>query len=262
MNVDLEGRRALVGGGSRGIGRACAHELAVLGAEVIVLSRTREDLEAVSNTLPTPGAQRHSYLVADFDKPEAACGDVQELISRTGPLHILVNNSGGPPGGPITDAGIDEFAQALRSHLFTNHLLTQAVLPGMRASAYGRIINIVSVSVRQPLPGLGVSNTTRGAVASWAKTLSGEVAAHGITVNNILPGATGTDRLYSLIETRAKKAGTAVEEEQAEWLSAIPTGRFADPSEIACAVAFLASPAASYITGVSLPVDGGFIDAL
>jgi 3-oxoacyl-[acyl-carrier protein] reductase len=177
-------------------------------------------------------------------------------------VHILVNNAGGPPGGPITEAKPDDFLAALRSHLLTSHLLVQAVLPGMRAAGYGRIVNIISTSVKQPIKGLGVSNTTRGAMASWAKTLAGEVARDGITVNNVLPGSTRTARLTGLIDARARTSGRPAAAIEQEMLDEIPMGRFAEPAEVAAAVAFFASPAAGYITGVSLAVDGGRTTAL
>ncbi len=262
MNINLEGRTALVGGGSQGIGRACAVELASLGAHVILLARSEDLLRKALESLPNNGHQSHHFLSVDFGDPESAANRVGDLLKETGPVHVLVNNSGGPPGGTLLEATTDQFERALRSHLFAGHLLAQSVIPGMRSAGYGRIVNIISVSVRQPIPGLGVSNTTRGAMASWAKTLSAEVAADGITVNNVLPGATRTDRLFELIRARAAAAGVSAEDEERSWRDPIPMKRFGEPSEIAAAVGFLASPAASFITGVSLPVDGGFIDAI
>jgi 3-oxoacyl-[acyl-carrier protein] reductase len=195
-------------------------------------------------------------------EPDEVRAVVQDALPRLGPFHILVNNTGGPPGGMIADAMPEEFEGALSSHLLCSHILAQLLLPGMKDVGYGRIINIVSTSVRQPIPLLGVSNTTRAAVAAWAKTLSREVASFGITVNCVLPGATRTGRLESLMKTRAEAAGTTAQEEEQAWLNQIPAGRFGRPEELGQAVAFLASPAASYITGVSLPVDGGRIDCL
>ena len=168
-----------------------------------------------------------------------------------------MNNTGGPSGGPIINASSEEFNRAFSNHLICNQILAQAVLEGMKISKYGRIINIISTSVKQPLKGLGVSNTIRAAVANWAKTWSNEVAIFGITVNNVLPGATNTDRLHLLMETKAKKTGVSIEQVEKEMIHEIPMKRFAAPEEIACAVAFLASPAAAYITGINIPVDGG-----
>ncbi|MDX1488930.1 MAG: SDR family oxidoreductase [Acidiferrobacterales bacterium] len=260
----LTGKRAIVCGSTRGIGRACAFELAKVGAQVTLLARdaqallrTRDDLSKAS--WPTP---EHDCLVADFTDPHQVSRLAREYLERSGPAHILINNTGGPPSGSILEAHPDAFLAAFGNHLLCNHLLAQAVIPGMKQAGYGRIINIVSTSVKQPIAGLGVSNTVRGAVASWAKTLAGEVARHGITVNNVLPGATRTDRLLAIIEHRAKSLGVTVHEVEHTMKSEIPARRFAEPEEIAAAVGFLASPAASYITGVSLAVDGGRTNCL
>lgn len=261
MNLDLTGRNALVGGSSKGIGRAVAEELAALGATVTLVARSAETLAEVAQQLDRSHGQHHDFLVADFSDSRDLKRKVELLVAQK-PIHILVNNTGGPPGGPIVEARPEEFERAFHNHLICNHLLAQTVLSGMKAAGYGRIVNIISTSVKEPIPGLGVSNTTRGAVASWAKTLAGEVAPFGITVNNVLPGATKTERLFSIIEARAAKSGKGVEAETEAWMSSIPMRRFAEPAEIAAAVAFLASPAASYITGVSLAVDGGRTRAL
>jgi 3-oxoacyl-[acyl-carrier protein] reductase len=261
--MTLTGKCALVCGSTQGIGFACATALADAGASVVLVARNRERLAAAAAALPLRSAdQRHATITADFSDPGAARHAVEQWMAAGNSIHVLVNNSGGPPGGPITDATPEQFLAALGSHLLANHLLAQAVIPGMRAAGYGRIVNIVSTSVKQPIPGLGVSNTTRGAVASWAKTLAGEVARDGITVNNVLPGATRTARLTSIVETRARAAGRPAADIEHEMLSEIPAGRFAEPAEIAAAVAFLAGPAAGYITGVSLAVDGGRTTAL
>lgn len=262
MQLDLSGRHALVCGASQGIGRACAVELALLGASVTALARRGEVLASLVDSLPcTHDAQRHGFVVADAGDTQALRAQVEALVA-TAPVQILVNNSGGPPPGNIVDATAPEFLDALRKHLLANHALVQAVLPGMREAGWGRIINIISTSVKEPIPGIGVSNTTRGAVASWAKTLAGELARFGITVNNVLPGSTHTPRIEQIVATRAQKSGRGEQEVQREMTAEIPMGRFADPSETAAAVAFLASPAAGYITGVSLPVDGGRMHSL
>jgi 3-oxoacyl-[acyl-carrier protein] reductase len=261
--MQLAEKRALVCGSTQGIGLAAAHGLAEAGASILLAARDPARLESVRAGLPAPAAnQRHDAIAADFSDPEGVRASVDEWIARQGPIHILVNNTGGPPGGPITNAKPDDFLAAYRSHLIANHLLAQAVLPGMQAAGYGRIVNIVSTSVKQPIKGLGVSNTTRGAVASWAKTLAGEVAKYGITVNNVLPGSTRTGRLDAIIEARVRATGTTREAIEALMMEEIPMGRFGTPEEIAAAVVFLASPAASYITGVSLAVDGGRTTAL
>lgn len=257
----LSGKRALVCGSTRGIGRACAFELARLGAQVTLLARDEEALRKVRDELPatdtSPTAPRHDYLRADFADPSSVRSAVAGHLQRTGPIQILLNNTGGPPAGPVFGADPDAFHAAFSSHLICNQLLSQALVPGMKESGYGRIINIISTSVKQPLKDLGVSNTIRAAVANWAKTLAGELAPFGITVNNVLPGSTMTGRLQSIIQARARAAGVPVEEIEREMKREIPSGRFGTPEEIAAGVGFLATPAASYITGINLPVDGG-----
>jgi 3-oxoacyl-[acyl-carrier protein] reductase len=257
MQLDLTGRHALVCGASQGIGRACAIELALLGADVTVLARRAEVLAELANELPrNPAAQRHGFLVADVADTEALRRQAGELAA-THPVHILVNNSGGPPPGDIADAEPSAFLDAYRRHLLASHTLVQAVLPGMRAAGWGRIVNVISTSVKEPIAGIGVSNATRGAVANWAKTLAGEVAVDGITVNNVLPGATDTPRIAQIVAAKAQATGRSVHDVRQAMAAASPLARFADPAETAAAVAFLASPAASYITGINLPVDGG-----
>jgi 3-oxoacyl-[acyl-carrier protein] reductase len=257
MEMNLKNRTALVCGSTQGIGKAAATELALLGANVILLARNEDKLKATLSELPKADGQTHKYLVADYSEPQQLKTKVESLVRTGNPIHILVNNTGGPPGGLITNAKTDEFVSAFNHHLVCNHLLVQAVIDGMKKEKYGRIINVISTSVKQPLKGLGVSNTVRAAVANWAKTLAGEVARYNITVNNVLPGATNTQRLQSIIENKSKNSGESENEIIQEMESEIPMGRFAEPSEIANAIAFLASPAASYITGINVPVDGG-----
>lgn len=256
MNLSLRNKNALVGGASAGIGRAVAIELAALGANVTLVARTESTLQAALSELDTAQGQQHGYLVADFDDSQILLTQVTELLLRH-PIHILVNNTGGPPGGPIVGAKPEDFLRAYHNHLICNQLLAQAVLPGMQAAGYGRIINIISTSVKEPLENLGVSNTTRWAVASWAKTWAGEVGVHGITVNNVLPGFTSTGRLTEIVEKRAAAAGVPVDAMETQFKKQVPMRRFAEPAEVAAAVAFLATPAAGYINGVNLPVDGG-----
>ena len=257
MNLDLRGKKALVCGSTQGIGKAAALELALLGATVTLLARNEADLKKTCGELSAVFHQKHDYLVADFSQPQLLKDALDRDLRSTGTVHILVNNTGGPPGGPITEAKPDEFTQAFSNHLVCNHLLAQAVLPGMKDAGYGRIINVISTSVKQPLKGLGVSNTVRAAVANWSKTLAGEVAKYGITVNNVLPGATNTQRLRSLIEAKAQKTHQRPDDIKAEMIHEVPMARFAEAAEIANAIAFLASPAAAYITGINVPVDGG-----
>ncbi|MCB0705638.1 MAG: SDR family oxidoreductase [Saprospiraceae bacterium] len=256
MNMDLRGKNALVCGSSRGIGKAAAIEIARLGANVTLVARHITRLTAAREALDRSLGQKHDFLQADFSDPADLRKKVRGLSSSK-PIHILVNNTGGPPAGPILSATTDEFELAFKSHLICNHLLVHAFLDGMKKENYGRIINIISTSVKQPLEGLGVSNTVRGAVANWSKTLAGEVGPFGITVNNVLPGATATDRLQEIISNKARKSGKSEEAVAEAMVSSIPLGRFAKPEEIGAVIAFLASPAAAYVSGVNIPVDGG-----
>ena len=253
----LTGKRALVCGSSQGMGRACAVELARLGVEVTLVARTEATLREALSALSTDAGQKHALIVADFADSAGLQAKVADHVEHTGSIQILVNNTGGPPHGAIVDATPDQFLQAISNHIVCNHLLVQTLLPGMKSSGYGRIVNIISTSVIQPIKGLGVSNTTRGAVANWGRTLAGELAPLGITVNNVLPGFTATGRLQTLFQAKAEKAGTTVEQVERSIVESIPMKRLADPAEIASVVAFLVSPAASYLTGVNLPVDGG-----
>jgi 3-oxoacyl-[acyl-carrier protein] reductase len=257
MNLDLTGRRALVCGSSQGIGLAAAVELAQLGATVTLFARNAERLETARNSLPTPSGQKHETLVADFGDLDQLSRAVSEAISSGGSFQILVNNTGGPPPGPALDADVGQFLDAFRQHLLVNQTLVQLLCPGMKESQYGRIINVISTSVKQPIVGLGVSNTVRGAVANWSKTLATELAPFGITVNNVLPGATKTARLDSIVSDSAVKRGSTNEDVANVMMRSIPAARFGEPEEIGAAIAFLASPAAGYITGINLPVDGG-----
>lgn len=257
MDLNLKNKTAIVCGSTQGIGKAAAIELALLGANVVLIARNEDKLKQTLSELDISHGQKHKFLCADFAKPELLREKINTFIKANGIAHILVNNTGGPPGGLITNAKSDEFLSAFNNHLICNHILMQAVIEGMKSARYGRIINVISTSVKQPLKGLGVSNTIRAAVANWAKTLSNEVAGYGITVNNVLPGATNTQRLRSLIEAKSEKTGETVSEIINEMESEIPAGRFAEAHEIAAAIAFLASPAAAYITGINLPVDGG-----
>ncbi len=248
MDLNLKGRTAVVCGSTQGIGHAVAIELASLGANVVLFARNAERLAEVVTELDRSQDQRHAFLAADFMEPAQVKMAIEPWIQAGGRAQILVNNTGGPPAGPIVDARPQDFLEAFQAHLINNHILAQALLPGMKDAGFGRIVNIISTSVKQPIPGLGVSNTTRGAVASWSKTLATEVAPFGITVNNVLPGMTRTGRLESIIQSRAEKSGRSAEEID---------GRFAEPHEIAAAAAFLCTPAAAYINGTNITVDGG-----
>ena len=257
MHLSLNNKLALVCGSTQGLGKASAIELAKLGATVILMARNEQSLQNTIHELDASAEQKHSYIVADFTDVNQVAERVAAFVKKSPPIHILVNNTGGPKGGPIVEADLKEFVSAFSNHILCNHVLAQALIPGMKEERFGRIINIISTSVKQPIAGLGVSNTIRGAVASWAKTLAGELGPFGITVNNVLPGMTKTGRLDSLIASKAEKSGKSVEQITREMISEIPVGRFAMPEEFAAAVAFLASPAACYISGINLPVDGG-----
>ncbi len=255
--IDLKGKRALVCGSSHGIGLACAKELAAHGAAVTLLAREEKALGEAVASLAISSGQTHSVIVADSAHPDQLESSVRAHIDANGSFQILVNNTGGPPSGPILDADPDAFATAISNHVICNHRLAKTLLPGMKEVGYGRIINIISTSVILPIAGLGVSNTTRGAVANWGRTWAAELAPLGITVNNVLPGYTDTERLNSLFQKKAKRSGSTPDRVKADTIAAIPMRRLADPAEIGAVVAFLASPAASYLTGVNLPIDGG-----
>lgn len=256
MQLSLIGKHALVGGSTQGIGLAIAQELALLGATCTLISRNEASLQKAVTTLNADQNQQHDYLVADYSN-YAQVKDVVAAYAAEHNIHILINNSGGPAAGPITEATPEAFLSAFQQHLICNQLITQLVIPGMKADNYGRVVNIISTSVKIPLKGLGVSNTIRGAVASWAKTMSNELAVYGITVNNILPGATATARLENIVNNKSSKTGAEKAEVEQEMMEEIPMKRFGKPEEIASVAAFLTTPAAAYLTGVSIPVDGG-----
>jgi 3-oxoacyl-[acyl-carrier protein] reductase len=256
MNLSLEGKHAIICGSTQGIGFAIAEELALLGASCTLIARNEEALETAVHTLDIALRQQHNYLIADFTKP-AELKEIIEKHVKDHSVHILINNTGGPAAGPVIEATEEAFLNTFNQHLICNHILTKAVVPSMKKEGYGRIINIISTSVKIPLKNLGVSNTIRGAVASWAKSMANELGQFNITVNNVLPGFTATQRLSSLIENIAKRGNTVVDIVEENMREEVPMKRFADASEIAAVAAFLASPAASYVNGTSIPVDGG-----
>ena len=251
MNLNLNNKNALVCGSTQGIGKATAIALAEEGVNITLLARNEDKLKAVLADLPQQ--RNHNYLVADFSNPE----ELKALLSENNNYHILVNNTGGPRAGTILNAEIEEFEIAFTQHLKCNHILAKSLIPFMKNEGYGRIINIISTSVKQPIEGLGVSNTIRGAVANWSKTLATEVGPFGITVNNVLPGATATERLSEILHNVAKKINGTYEQAEAMMKNVTPAKRFAEPREIADAITFLASERAGYINGINVPVDGG-----
>ena len=259
MNLDLKGRNAIVCGSTQGIGEATAVELAKLGANITLIARNENKLSKMLDKLDKSMRQKHSFACVDFSYPDKLKLAVASLEDN---YHILVNNTGGPAGGPIVDADINAFEDAFKMHLINNQILVQKVVDGMKQACFGRIINIISTSVKAPIPGLGVSNTIRAAVANWAKTLSVELGSHGITVNNVLPGFTNTNRLKSIICNRAQKQRKSEEEVADIMRASVPANRFGEANEVANAIAFLCTPAASYINGINIPVDGGRTQSL
>lgn len=262
MNLDLTNKTALVCGASQGLGAAVAHELAMLGAHVWLLARNEENLKTVKQSLDISLGQIHGYFVADAGEPEKIKELVSDFLHKGKTIDILVNNTGGPATGSLLNTSVTDMQKGVTAHLLTAHTLAQLVVPGMKAAGFGRIINILSTAVKQPINGLGISNSVRAAVANWAKTLANEIGQFGITVNNVLPGYTKTDRLDYLFEKQAADAGISVEKIREKTMALIPASRLGEPEEFAAAVAFLCAPAAAYINGINLPVDGGRLGTL
>jgi 3-oxoacyl-[acyl-carrier protein] reductase len=255
LNTNLSGKTALVCGASAGIGQASARMLASLGARIVGIARNEDALQKAMSLLPGSG---HTSIALDLnDRATVKEKVVKAVANAGGAIEILINNSAGPKGGPLLDATVEEFTNTISQQLLASHTLAQLLVPGMKDRGYGRVINVISTSVRAPIPNLGVSNTARGAVASWAKTLSLEVAEFGITVNSVLPGYTKTARLDGLLKAGAERTGRSEKSIADEWVSTVPAKRFGEPDELGAVIAFLASPAAAYINGVSIPVDGG-----
>lgn len=261
MNLNLSNKNALVGGSTAGIGKAIAIQLAKQGATVTLIARDKQKLKDTLVELPADENQNHDFLVVDFTQPEILKEKITKAVENK-TFHILINNTGGPKGGPILDASVEEFEKAFSMHIICNQILAQAVVPGMREAKYGRIINIISTSVKQPIDNLGVSNTIRGAVANWSKTMANELGPFGITVNNILPGFTETGRLDDVVTNRSKKNNVSEDDARESMKKSVPAKRFGQPEELANAAGFLASEAAAYINGINVPVDGGRTSSL
>jgi 3-oxoacyl-[acyl-carrier protein] reductase len=255
VHINLLGKTALVCGSSQGIGKAIAIELSKAGANIILLARNAERLQETISDLYRSEGQEHQFLIADFSSTSSVA-EICKTLSAL-PIDILINNTGGPAAGKAIDAKPEEFIAAFNAHLINNQQLVQAVSGGMLERNFGRIINIISTSVKVPLANLGVSNTIRGAVGNWSKTIATELAPFGITVNNILPGATETERLNTIINNKSGKLNVERDEIENEMLAEIPMKRFGKPEEPAYAACFLCSEFAAYITGTNIVVDGG-----
>ncbi|MBC8371896.1 MAG: SDR family oxidoreductase [Planctomycetes bacterium] len=261
LSNSLDQRNAVICGASTGIGREIALAMAAQGANVFLIARSHEKLEALSKDCIALSKGTAHFATCDLEDTDAVHQVVAQILSELPEVHILVNNSGGPPGGPLLEASIDDFLKPMRRHLFAAHEIVKALSPSMAKARYGRIINVISTSVKEPIAGLGVSNTVRGAVASWSKTLSKELPAD-ITINNLLPGFTATDRLDSLKTTVAQRRGISADDVAEQWLATIPAQRLGDPRELAALAAFLASPAGGYVRGQSIAVDGGRLNSI
>jgi 3-oxoacyl-[acyl-carrier protein] reductase len=257
MNLDLTNKTALVCGASQGLGLACATELALMGATIIAASRSENKLRSAIQNLDTSKGQQHDFLVMDLSDPASVKQIVTAFLTKGNFIQILVNNAGGPPSAPMIDTDAVEIEKAFRTHVISSHILAQLLVPGMKAAGFGRIVNITSASVKQPINNLGISNLVRAAVANWAKTLANEISGFGITVNNVLPGYTNTDRLDYLFSIQATAQGVNKEDVFKRMAASIPAGRLGEPAEFGATVAFLCSPAAAYINGINLLVDGG-----
>lgn len=253
MNLDLNNKHALVCGASLGIGEAISYSLANEGVKLTLLARSKDKLQIVKSNLK---GNDHQILCLDINDHKKLKEEIIKIQS-VHPIDILINNTSGPKAGAILDASTEELISSFNQHIISAKTLNDLVIPHMKNIGFGRIINIISTSVKCPIPNLGVSNTIRAAMASYSKTLSNEVAPFGITINNILPGYTKTERLKSLIKYKAEMKKISYEEEEQNWINEVPAKRFATPNELADFCTFLSSPLASYITGTSIAIDGG-----
>ena len=258
MNLSLEKKRAIVCGSTDGIGKEIAIKLSRQNANVTLIARNEKKLNNVLSLLDKSKKQKHDFIVADFNHPDLLEKKINDYINNGNKSEILINNTGGPPPGKIIEAKKEEFDKYISMHLHCSHILVKALAPFMKKSKFGRIINIISISVKAPIQNLGVSNTIRWGMASWSKTLSFELGKFGVTVNNVLPGFTLTNRLKSLMKNRSEINKISIKSIESEYKKNIPAERFALPEEIASTVCFLCSKEASYINGINLPIDGGY----
>lgn len=261
MEISLVGKKALVGGASRGLGKAIAMQLAQCGAEVTLMARNSEKLKAVLAELPVNDGQQHNYLVVDFADFEQFKLIIEEWFKHH-QVDILINNTNGPAAGGVMDKSINDYQQSFDLLFKTVCFVTMEALKGMQASSYGRIINLSSISVKEPLQNLVLSNSIRSAVINWAKTLARELAPLGITVNNILTGYFDTERLDEINRLQSEKKGIQLDAYKEAMKQEIPMGRFGKPEEFGHLIAFLASDYASYITGTNIPIDGGLLKSV
>jgi len=262
MDLGLTNKVALVAAASRGLGRAVAEELAAEGASLIICSRSEEKISQTAKEIAESTGARILGVAADVSSPDDVSRLTRLAMERFERIDILVTNAGGPPAGPFESFSLEQWDAATNLLLRSVVALTHAVLPGMKDRGWGRILNITSIAVKQPVENLLLSNSLRAGLTGFARTLANEVAADGITVNNVLPGYTRTERLDELAEMMAEKQGISPSEFRGKWEQEIPMRRLGEPREFAAAVAFLASERASYITGTSIQVDGGWIKSL
>ena len=262
MDLGLRGKVALVAASSKGLGRAVAQELASEGSDVVICARNPETLEGARKAITATTSARVLAVPTDLSEPDSVASLIAASKDSFGRIDILVTNAGGPPAGLFDSHSPEAWDEAVRQNLHSVVNLTRLVLPGMKERGWGRIINITSIAAKQPVDSLILSNSMRAAVTGFAKTLANEVARFNVTVNNVLPGYTRTERVEALAQAIAKEQGTTPEEAVGVWERQIPMGRIGTPEEFAAVVTFLASKRASYVTGVSIPVDGGWIRGL
>lgn len=262
MDLGLRGKVALVAASSRGLGRATAEELAAEGADLVMCARSEGPLREAATAIERASGVRVVALPADLADPDAVDRVVAQALGTFGRVDVLVTNTGGPPAGPFESHSREAWHEAVRQNLDSVLNLVRPILPGMKERRWGRIINVTSITVKQPVDNLILSNSVRAAVTGFARTLATEVAPFGVTVNNVLPGYTRTQRVEELAAKTAATRGGSPADAFAAWEREIPMRRLGEPREFGALVAFLASERASYITGTSVPVDGGWIRSL